>query len=154
MWRLVRKGCQFTKGSTEFRTRVGRGPLGTIRPTDPDLQSEGNRPTDQRILRCACPCGASTKRHCRPDRCGGGIPAEGVAFDAAFFYPWIVTKQEPPVDAIFSKQSCLLFIRVTPGKCMFPGGSHLLCIVGMNYLNSPLKMYTRSPEATCRSFSG
>src|SRR5215469_16009545 len=61
--------------------------------------------------------------------CCGPVPP----FDAASFYQWVVTKQEPPVDAIFSEQSCLLFIRVTPGKCLFPGGSHLLRVVGMNY---------------------
>src|SRR3974377_2068019 len=54
------------------------------------------------------------------------------SFDAAFFYPWIVTKQEPPLDSIFSKQSCLVFIRVTPEKCLFSSGSPLLRIVGMN----------------------
>jgi hypothetical protein len=53
--------------------------------------------------------------------------------DASLFYQGVITKQEPPVGAIFSKQPCLEFERVTPRKGTLPFGSHLLGIVWMNY---------------------
>src|SRR5262249_59386956 len=60
--------------------------------------------------------------------CSARVPPS----DASLFYQWVVTKQEPSVDAILSEQSCAEFERITPGKGMLPFGSHLLGIVWMN----------------------
>src|SRR6516164_4261147 len=40
--------------------------------------SRGNRRTDRRTRRCACPCAESAEKYSRRDRCGGGTPARGV----------------------------------------------------------------------------
>src|SRR5262245_59394064 len=53
--------------------------------------------------------------------------------DSALFYQGVVTKQEPPIDAIFPAQPCLKLKRVAPRKCKLPRRLHLLGIVGMNY---------------------
>src|SRR5260370_26521633 len=51
----------------------------------------------------------------------------------AFLYQRVVPRQEPAMDAVFSKQSCIEFKRPTPGKPMLACCSHHLHIVGMNY---------------------
>src|SRR5215469_10227686 len=53
--------------------------------------------------------------------------------DAALFCQGVVTKQEPPVSAVCSKQSCFEFKRVLSGKSAVTYGSHPLQIVRMNY---------------------
>src|SRR6266567_1909354 len=53
--------------------------------------------------------------------------------DSAFLYEGVVPPQEPAVDAVFSKQSCIEFKRLTPGKPMLTCSSHPLHVVGMNY---------------------
>src|SRR6266478_3289965 len=53
--------------------------------------------------------------------------------DSAFLCEGVVLHQEPAVDAVFSKQSCVEFKRLTPGKPMLARSSHPLHIVGMNY---------------------
>src|SRR5258708_7667489 len=51
----------------------------------------------------------------------------------ASLYQRVVPRQEPAVDTVFSKQSCIEFKRLTPGKPMLASSSHPLHIVGMNY---------------------
>src|SRR6266403_4916778 len=53
--------------------------------------------------------------------------------DSAFLHQGVVSPQEPAVDAVFSKESCIEFKRLTPGKPMLACSSHPLHIVGMNY---------------------
>jgi len=51
---------------------------------------------------------------------------------STFLYQRVVSRQEPAVDAVFSKQSCIEFKRLTPGKPMLACSSHPLHIVGMD----------------------
>ena len=44
----------------------------------------------------------------------------------AFFHQGVITKQEPPVDAIRTQQSCFDFERVVRGQSSPARGSHLL----------------------------
>ncbi len=52
---------------------------------------------------------------------------------SAFLYQRVVPRQEPAVDAVLSKQSCIEFKRLTLGKPTLACSSHPLHIVGMNY---------------------
>src|SRR6267154_2867548 len=52
--------------------------------------------------------------------------------DSAFLHQGVVSPQEPAVDAVFSKLSCIKFKRVTPGKPTLACSSRPLHIVGMN----------------------
>src|SRR5262249_45079170 len=57
--------------------------------------------------------------------------------------------QEPPIDAIFSEQSCLEFKRVITGKSTLPDRSHLLRIVGMNYSTNHVHRPILVERQTC-----
>src|SRR5580704_12549238 len=52
---------------------------------------------------------------------------------SAFLYQRVVPRQEPAVDAVFSKQSCIEFKRLIPGKPMLARSARPLQIVWMNY---------------------
>jgi hypothetical protein len=58
----------------------------------------------------------------------GHVPS----LDATVFYEWVVTKQEPSVNAVFSEQSCLKLKRVTDQESVVAYVPHYLPIVRMN----------------------
>src|SRR5258706_8184287 len=59
---------------------------------------------------------------CRPE------PSSG----ASLLDQGVVTKQEPPLNPILSKHSCLIFKCVNPRESTLPLGSYLLHVIGMN----------------------
>src|SRR5208283_1479584 len=62
--------------------------------------------------------------------------------DATVLHQWVVPKQEPSVNAIFSEQSRLKFKRVTDEEPILACGPHPLHVVRMSYLTDHVQRTT------------
>src|SRR5258708_31306736 len=71
--------------------------------------------------------------------------------DSAFLYQGVVPPQEPAVDAVFSKESCIYLKPLTPGKPLLPCISPPLHIVGMNYPATRIHPRPPRPSIYCQS---